>query len=139
MRGKPRDGSKNPGGRPPKVIQQPRATDETVIALASKSLSGEEIASILGIDRTTLYNRFSTALEKGRNKCHSSLRRKQYETAMNGNVTMQIWLGKQYLDQRDKHDLTGKDGGPIKIANVAGIDNSLAGLISEVEKNETVQ
>jgi len=31
-----------------------------------------------------------------------SLRRKQYETAMAGNPTMLIWLGKQYLGQTDK-------------------------------------
>lgn len=31
-----------------------------------------------------------------------SLRRKQYELAMNGNVTLLIWLGKQYLGQSDK-------------------------------------
>lgn len=34
----------------------------------------------------------------------TSLRRKQYETAMGGNVTMQIFLGKQYLGQADKLD-----------------------------------
>lgn len=33
---------------------------------------------------------------------HSSLRRAQWKTAMDGNVTMQIWLGKQYLGQREK-------------------------------------
>lgn len=33
-----------------------------------------------------------------------SLRRKQYEMAMNGNVTMLIWLGKQYLGQADKQE-----------------------------------
>jgi hypothetical protein len=31
-----------------------------------------------------------------------SLRRKQFETAMSGNPTMLIWLGKQYLAQSDK-------------------------------------
>ena len=31
-----------------------------------------------------------------------SLRRKQFETAMKGNVTMLIWLGKQWLNQVDK-------------------------------------
>ena len=31
-----------------------------------------------------------------------SLRRKQFEVAMNGNVAMLIWLGKQYLGQADK-------------------------------------
>lgn len=31
-----------------------------------------------------------------------SLRRKQFEIALNGNVGMLIWLGKQYLGQTDK-------------------------------------
>ena len=35
-----------------------------------------------------------------------SLRRKQYETAMSGNVSMLIWLGKQYLGQVDKQETT---------------------------------
>ena len=138
MRGKPKDGSKNPGGRPKKVIQQPRATTDIVFELASKSLSGEEIASILGIGRTTLYQRFSTALEKGQQACNASLRRKQYEVANEGNVTMLIWLGKQRLGQRDKHELGGLDGKPISV-NVAGIDQTLMGIVSEIEKRETVQ
>ena len=35
-----------------------------------------------------------------------SLRRKQFELAMNGNVTMNIWLGKQKLGQSDKVETT---------------------------------
>ena len=35
-----------------------------------------------------------------------SLRRAQYQSATNGNVTMLIWLGKQYLGQRDVQMLT---------------------------------
>ena len=31
-----------------------------------------------------------------------SLRRQQFKSAEAGNVTMQIWLGKQYLGQTDK-------------------------------------
>ena len=33
-----------------------------------------------------------------------SLRRKQYEQAMSGNTTMLLWLGKQYLKQKDKQE-----------------------------------
>jgi hypothetical protein len=36
-----------------------------------------------------------------------SLRRKQMELAMKGNVTMLIWLGKQYLGQADKQVVAG--------------------------------
>jgi len=50
----------------------------------------------------------------------ASLRRQQFQTAMGikqdgkflvpPNATMQIWLGKQYLRQADKQEITGKDG-----------------------------
>ena len=35
-----------------------------------------------------------------------SLRRAQFEKALGGNVAMQIWLGKQHLDQKDKIEQT---------------------------------
>lgn len=38
--------------------------------------------------------------QKRQNGC-ISLRRKQYQEAMKGNITMLIWLGKQYLGQSD--------------------------------------
>ncbi len=33
------------------------------------------------------------------------LRKAQMDTALAGNATMLVWLGKQYLDQSDKQDL----------------------------------
>ena len=33
-----------------------------------------------------------------------ALRRKQFDVAMQGNVQMLIWLGKQYLEQSDTQD-----------------------------------
>lgn len=44
-----------------------------------------------------------------------SLRRKQYEIAMSGNVTMNIWLGKQWLNQKDKIEGSGAFGNPIVV------------------------
>lgn len=38
-----------------------------------------------------------------------ALRKKQWESAMNGNIAMQIWLGKQELGQSDKVEQTIKD------------------------------
>ena len=40
-------------------------------------------------------------MESGR----ASLRRMQYVAAKKGNATMQIWLGKQYLGQKDKQEI----------------------------------
>lgn len=44
-----------------------------------------------------------------------ALRRKQYQLALNGNVTMLIWLGKQRLGQTDKqvHEVGGTEGAPV--------------------------
>jgi len=36
------------------------------------------------------------------------------------------------------HELSGKGGGPILSANVAGIDESLAGIVNDLEKQEPV-
>ena len=72
--------------------------------------TGEEIASFFGISYDTLERRckeqFKVSLaeyikEKSA-KGKSSLRRLQWKAAMNGSVTMLIWLGKQYLGQTDK-------------------------------------
>lgn len=37
-----------------------------------------------------------------------SLRRMQYDSAKKGNVTMQIWLGKQQLGQREQMEVTNE-------------------------------
>ena len=38
----------------------------------------------------------------------ASLRRMQYKAAEGGNVTAQIWLGKQILGQKDKLEHSGE-------------------------------
>ena len=71
------------------------------------------IASMLGISVDTLYLRckqdlnmdFTAFSAEKKSEGVELLKAKQYQTAMDGNVTMQIWLGKQYLGQRDKSDV----------------------------------
>lgn len=67
-----------------------------------------ELAAVLGCGLSTVKDRlakddaFSTAYRRGLETGKSSLRRLQWKSALAGNVVMQIWLGKQYLDQRDQ-------------------------------------
>jgi len=104
-------------GRTPAVIDW-----DTVGKLLEADCSGESIAAQFGVHRTTLYNRckadlgltFSTFSQQKKMLGDNLLRAKQYQTAMSGNVTMQIWLGKQRLGQTDKLEHQGKDGGPIR-------------------------
>ena len=81
---------------------------EKVKELASKGNTVSEIAADLDCCEKTLYNRYYDDIEKGRARMKASLRRKQYEVASAGNVTMLIWLGKQELGQTDKQEIETK-------------------------------
>jgi len=78
---------------------------------------GMAIAGILGISADTLYRRcqqdnnigFEAYSRTKKAEGDELLRKKQMDTALDGNVAMQIWLGKQYLEQKERHDLTTKD------------------------------
>ena len=95
----------------------------TVDKLCSIQCTGEEIASILNVDYDTLNARikekfgksFSDYFESKRGTGKASLRRLQWKAAEDGNATMLIWLGKQYLGQRDKQDIDHSGGLDIKI------------------------
>ena len=54
-------------------------------------------------------------LEKGRDEGKASLRRLQWKQAQEGDRTMLVWLGKQLLGQRDKHDQTVDQSVSIEI------------------------
>ena len=90
--------------------------------LASIMCTQSEIASVLGVSLGVLEHdpEFQRIHKKGMEHGKASVRRMQFQAANGGNATMQIWLGKQYLGQRDKQDteITGKDGGPIPIAPI---------------------
>ena len=66
-----------------------------------------EIASLLGVSLSTLEHdpEFLRIHKKGMESGRASLRRMQYVAAKKGNATMQIWLGKQYLGQKDKQEI----------------------------------
>ena len=59
-----------------------------------------EMCAILDCDENTLRHRFSGIIKKGQQEGRMSLRRNQFRTSEKS-VPMQIWLGKQYLGQKD--------------------------------------
>lgn len=54
--------------------------------------------------KRTYNERFAEIIKSKAGRTKASLRRKQIELALTGDKVMLIWLGKQHLDQRDKHD-----------------------------------
>jgi len=70
--------------------------------LAKIQCTLEEIAEIMGCDRQTIRNHMGDLYERSKQEGRSSLRRKQYMVAMEGNPTMLVWLGKNWLGQTDQ-------------------------------------
>ncbi len=83
--------------RPPKKIDY-----RHVEALASIMCTTSEIAAGRGCSPDTLERRFAKAMKRGRLRGRQSLRRKQYQMAMEGNAALVIWLGKQHLRQGEE-------------------------------------
>lgn len=76
---------------------------ELVRSMAEIQCTQEEIAHVVGCSVDTLSRRgFAEIIKKAAEGGKSSLRRQQWAKAMDGNSTMLIWLGKQYLGQTDK-------------------------------------
>jgi len=60
---------------------------------------------------------FSAVYKKKSAKGNVSLRQAQLKSALNGNVTMQVWLGKQHLGQKEYADITNTEEQRIVIVN----------------------
>ena len=90
----------------------------TVEKLANIQCTQEEIANFLGISVRTLQrdDEFCRIYKKGQDNGKMSLRRMQYKLAEK-NASMAIWLGKQYLGQRDIIDVSGEQTARVTIVN----------------------
>jgi hypothetical protein len=97
----------------PRPVMEFVLDGETVSAMASLGLTQNEVALALGCSHDTIYRRFGESFDAGKAKLSGSLRKKQVQLALAGNVTMLIWLGKNMLGQSDKLQATGADGSPL--------------------------
>ena len=102
-----------PAGRPKKEIDY-----ATVEKLANIQCTQEEIASFLGISTRTLQRdeQFMELFNKGHESGKMSLRRIQWKHAEKS-VPMAIWLGKQYLGQKDVIEASTTGETKINIVN----------------------
>lgn len=91
--------------QPTKVVIDPVQLGK----LAEMCCSIEEVAAYFRTTVQTVRARIKkdplkTVWESGLARGRISLRRAQMQSALGGDRTMQIWLGKQLLDQKDKVD-----------------------------------
>ena len=90
--------------------------------LARQHCTFADIAKLYRCSETTILNRykddkeFRASYDAGKFHTIEIIRRKQIEAAADGNTQMLIWLGKQYLGQQDKQDVSRESrSAPINI------------------------
>jgi hypothetical protein len=74
---------------------------DEVYKLATMGCPDREIAEWFGVNEDTLRYNFKSYLTKARAHLKQRLRQAQLRTAIEGNPTMLVWLGKNMLGQSD--------------------------------------
>ena len=108
--------AKNKGGRPKKKIDQ-----NTFEGLCKIQCTKSEVTAIFECDEKTItawcketYGMGFCDIRKEKSQAGlAGLRRGQFKMAEK-NATMSIWLGKQYLGQKDKSEVDNKLSGEVK-------------------------
>ncbi len=90
-------------GRPRKDIDGVQ-----VRRLAALGCTQQDVAEYFGVDQSTISHRFSSDFALGNADGKYSLRRMQWKAAASGSEKMLIHLGKVYLGQSDRVDITSK-------------------------------
>jgi hypothetical protein len=102
--------------RPKQLLEDIEANGWDILESMAVWATAEYCAAKLNISADTLDRRLKERFDYGfaeyKRKVQEPMRinlmKKQYDVAMQGNVSMLIWLGKQYLGQSDKSDTTHK-------------------------------
>ena len=104
-----------PAGRPKIKIDY-----EQVEKLALIQCTVEEIANFLECSKRTLERdkEFCRIYKKHIDEGRMSLRRRQWKAVEEGNTTMLVWLGKQYLGQKDKTEMNATVYQPKKLVDM---------------------
>ncbi len=94
----------NPVGRPKKVLTE--EIKESVILGLSLGCTVAEVSANTGVSVSVLYANFRNVIKTGMDSFKCSLKKAQAKSALGGNPALLIWMGKQYLGQKDKREET---------------------------------
>lgn len=108
------------------ILKPTDDTFERIRGLARIQCTQREAAAVLGVHMNT-FRTFLETHEKaaeawcdGKEDGKASLRRNQWKMSEN-NPTMAIWLGKQWLGQKDRMEHSGDEESPVQVRNAIEI------------------
>jgi hypothetical protein len=106
-------------GRPKLLDNDEKTKKQFELLMGIPFVTSKIISDFFGVENSTLIRwikenydvTFADLKAQKQEGLKLKLAGKQFEVAMTGNVTMLVWLGKQYLGQKDNHDvdLSGKE------------------------------
>jgi len=114
----------NKGGRPPK-LQPDAKTLELLEGMGKIQCTTKEASCVLKVAETTFLRFIAEhpeareAFEMGKGSGLHSLRRTQFKLAEK-NAAMAIFLGKNYLGQADKQDITASVVSDVTVSDARG-------------------
>jgi len=101
---------------PPEPTKRGRSrkpiSEDEIVRLAAKGSSDDYISWRLGISKTLLSGKYKNLLDSGKAVRNGAILRRQFQLAMDGNVPMLIWLGRNLLNQCNRVEPIGDD--PLK-------------------------
>ncbi|MHC5308167.1 hypothetical protein [Bartonella sp. LJL80] len=106
-----------------KIIKADAETLALLTELGEAQATRSDVAAVLKISGEALKDAFSrhpvlkATYDEAKAAGRMALRRSQLKLAQT-NASMAVWLGKQYLGQRDKHEHSGPDGAPIQFERI---------------------
>jgi len=92
----------NPVGRPRKVLTE--EIKKSVILGLSLGCTVQEVSANTGVSVSVLYANFKNVIKTGMDSFKGNLKKAQAKAALGGNPALLIWMGKQYLGQKDRHE-----------------------------------
>jgi hypothetical protein len=81
----------------------------------------DEIVEVLKVSKDTIERRYMADVYAARKERNVVIRRKQYQLAMEGDRTMLVWLGKQWLGQTDQLQLGNNPDNPLTPGGAAPV------------------
>jgi hypothetical protein len=79
-------------------------SEESIESMAALGLTQDEMSDIVQVEKQALVKRYASSLKRGRARLAQSLRKAQIASALKGNASLLIWLGKVYLGQKEAID-----------------------------------
>jgi hypothetical protein len=112
-------------GRPVKVpVFELEAARPTLERMGRAGCSLQEVADFFGVSLRTLRaphmrDEIDRVMRMSYSVAKLEVREKQLASALSGQPVGQIWYGKQHLNQSDRQQVTGANGGPLEYVSTS--------------------